>query len=147
MCLLGLRVKTLAAQERVTLKKIGFVGAGQMAKALALGIAKSKTSAVQFTFSDPSDAASDSFEELISPHSPVQRATESELGRRQRNCLSGGKAAVSRNCSGRIKLRWKFATGCFDRSRCSNFSAGATYRNRSFDPRHAQHSLLDRSGS
>ena len=78
MCLLGLRVKTLAAQERVTLKKIGFVGAGQMAKALALGIAKSKTSAVQFTFSDPSDAASDSFEELISPHSPVQRATDNQ---------------------------------------------------------------------
>lgn len=60
------------------LKKIGFIGAGQMAKALANGIAKSKTDTVQFTFSDPSDAASASFDELISPHSPVQRATDNQ---------------------------------------------------------------------
>jgi len=49
-----------------------------MAKALALGIAKSKTDAVQFTFSDPSDAACKSFDELISPHSPVQRANDNQ---------------------------------------------------------------------
>ena len=60
------------------MKKIGFIGAGQMAKALAIGIAKSKTDSVQFTFSDPSDAASESFENLISPHSPVQRATDNQ---------------------------------------------------------------------
>jgi len=60
------------------LKKIGFIGAGQMAKALAIGIAKSKKDGVEFTFFDPSDAASQSFEELISPHSSVGRATDNQ---------------------------------------------------------------------
>ena len=49
-----------------------------MAKALAIGIAKSKTNNVEFTFSDPSDPASEAFEALISPHSPVQRASDNQ---------------------------------------------------------------------
>lgn len=74
----GIAVENASGPRETKLKKIGFIGAGQMAKALAIGIAKSKQDGVEFTFSDPSDAASQSFEELISPHSSVNRATDNQ---------------------------------------------------------------------
>ena len=44
---------------------IGFIGSGQMAQALAAGIAKSTS--VQFVVSDPSDASKNAFRNLITP--------------------------------------------------------------------------------
>lgn len=74
-----LAVKQNASGPRETkLKKIGFIGAGQMAKALAIGIAKSKQDSVEFIYFDPSDEASQSFETLISPHSSVSRHTDNQ---------------------------------------------------------------------
>ena len=74
----GIAAENASGPRETKLKKIGFIGAGQMAKALAIGIAKSKQDGVEFIFSDPSDAASQSFEELISPHSSVARATDNQ---------------------------------------------------------------------
>jgi len=53
-----------------SLNNIGFIGAGQMAKALAVGIAQSADQSIHFFISDPCDAACDSFAQLVSdPHS------------------------------------------------------------------------------
>lgn len=46
--------------------QIGFIGAGQMAQALAAGIAKANSS-VKFSISDPSDAACENFSRLAGP--------------------------------------------------------------------------------
>jgi len=62
----------------IKLKKIGFIGAGQMAKALAAGIAKSKGRDVVFSIADPSDEACQSFEDLISDNSEVDRVKNNQ---------------------------------------------------------------------
>ncbi len=71
-------VKNASGPRESKLRKIGFIGAGQMAKALAIGIAKSKQNSVEFAYWDPSETAGISFEELISPHSSVERASDNQ---------------------------------------------------------------------
>ena len=55
------------------MKKIGFIGAGQMAKSLAFGIANSNGDDLQLFISDPNDAACESFASLIGDRSSVSR--------------------------------------------------------------------------
>jgi len=57
-------------------KTIGFIGAGQMAKSLAVGISKSNE--VTFLISDPSEEACDSFEQLIGESASVSRAESNQ---------------------------------------------------------------------
>ena len=60
------------------LKKIGFIGAGQMAKSLAFGIANSEGEDLQLLISDPNDAACESFENLIGDRASVSRVDNNE---------------------------------------------------------------------
>ncbi len=55
------------------MRKIGFIGAGQMAKSLAVGIIKSIGEDLQLFISDPSDSAYESLRDLIAERSSVTR--------------------------------------------------------------------------
>ena len=62
------------------MKKIGFIGAGQMAKSLAVGIASSNSGNVQLLIADPSDEACHSFQNEVGECAPTTRlATNQEL--------------------------------------------------------------------
>ena len=54
------------------MNRIGFIGAGQMAKALGSGIAKENKNSISFAIADPNEAARSSFVELIGEHSDVE---------------------------------------------------------------------------
>ncbi|MEM7783485.1 MAG: pyrroline-5-carboxylate reductase [Planctomycetota bacterium] len=58
--------------------RIGFIGAGQMASAIAQGISKSELPPVQFEISDPSDSACSHFESLVDPKCKVIRAESNQ---------------------------------------------------------------------
>ena len=64
--------------RRFNVTKIGFIGAGQMATALASGIAKLKGKTVSFSISDPSDAACQSFTQKVAESSPVERCKSNQ---------------------------------------------------------------------
>ena len=64
--------------REITLKTIGFIGAGQMAKSLAVGIANCSPSELQFFISDPDDSACRSFQDLIADRSSVSRAKDNQ---------------------------------------------------------------------
>ncbi len=62
------------------MNRIGFIGAGQMAKSLAVGIATSSSDDVQILIADPSDAACESFQIDVGARAKVTRlATNQEL--------------------------------------------------------------------
>jgi len=62
------------------LKKIGFIGAGQMAKSLAAGISTSTPNSVQFFIADPNDDACESFQTSVGTGASVTRlATNQEV--------------------------------------------------------------------
>lgn len=60
------------------MKTIGFIGAGQMAKALAAGISKTSGNDVRLIISDPSDSACESFQQLIGKSSQVERVADNQ---------------------------------------------------------------------
>lgn len=65
------------------MKSIGFIGAGQMAQALASGIAKSNADAsdsnqIELFISDPNDATCDSFSKLIGANAKVYRVEDNQ---------------------------------------------------------------------
>ena len=60
------------------MKTIGFIGAGQMAKSLGAGIADSCRNDIKFFISDPSDAACQSFADLIRANSSVVRVDSNQ---------------------------------------------------------------------
>lgn len=65
-------------EKENALNKIGFIGAGQMAKSLAVGIARSEGKNVRFIISDPNEAACVSFEEIVGSISDVSRGRDNQ---------------------------------------------------------------------
>lgn len=62
------------------LNNIGFIGAGQMAKALAVGISQSADQTINFFISDPCDAACASFTQLVeAPHTTTRVESNQHL--------------------------------------------------------------------
>lgn len=60
------------------MNRIGFIGGGQMATALAAGIAKSQASKFSIAFSDPNDGAAERFEAATTPNANVHRCDSSQ---------------------------------------------------------------------
>ena len=60
------------------MKKIGFIGAGQMATALASGIAGSNHGPFQFEIADPSDEACQRFQQAIGAQTKVVRGSNQD---------------------------------------------------------------------